>query len=331
MYGSRVIGTGHFLPDRVVTNDDLAQMFDTNDAWIRQRTGIEERRWVDGNVGPCDLAEHAAKQALAQAGLTADDIDLIVFATLSPDYNFPGSGCLLQARLGCRQIPAFDIRNQCSGFLYALSMADQFLRSGTYTTALVVGAEVHSSGLDLTDRGRNISVLFGDGAGATLLQRTSGDERILTTHLHADGRGHRLLSLHAPASCKNPRLTPEMMDAGLHFPYMDGPAVFKRAVTYLPKVISQVLEAEGLAPEEIALLVPHQANYRINNFVAQKLGFSPGQVFHNIQRYGNTTAASIPIALSEAHQQGRLSSGDLVLLAAFGSGLTWGASLLRWG
>lgn len=327
---SRIAGMGHFLPERVVTNDDLKQWMDTSDEWITQRTGIKERRWVVGDVGASQLAEPAARVALAEAGLTPKDVDLLLFATLSPDLNFPGSGCLLQARLGIPGVAAMDIRNQCTGFVYGLATADAFIKAGMARTVLVVGAEVHSTGLDLSTRGRDVTVLFGDGAGAAVVTATDGPSRILDSELHADGRAAEILMVEAPASRLNPRLTPQMLEEGRHYPRMDGKAVFKHAVERLPEVIRSILARNGLTQDDVALLVPHQANMRINEMVTRQLGFPPHRVVHNIQKYGNTTAASIPIALHEAAQAGRVKEGDLVLLVAFGAGLTWGANLVRW-
>lgn len=330
MRGSTIAGLGHYLPENIVTNDQLATLMDTSDEWITKRTGIRERRWVVGDVGATDLAVHAAQQALAEAGLQASDLDMIIFATLSPDINFPGSSCLLQARLGVPGIATLDIRNQCTGFVYGLSIADQFIRTGAMNTVLVVGAEVHSSGLDISTRGRDVAVLFGDGAGAAVLRATDGPQRIVDSALHADGTDYDILMLEAPASRLNPRLTAEMMDQGRHFPQMVGQAVFKHAVKRLPEVIDEVLGRNGLTIGDVALMVPHQANLRINEMVARQIGIDPTRVFNNIQRYGNTTAASIPIALHEAVLDGRVQRGDIVLLAAFGAGLTWGANLIRW-
>ena len=330
MRGSRILGLGHHLPERVVTNDDLARFMDTSDAWISQRSGIRERRWVEGDVGASELAEPAARAALAEAGLGVEDIDLIVFATLSPDLFFPGSSCLLQARLGIPGTATLDIRNQCTGFVYGLSVADQFIRSGASNHVLVVGAEVHSSGLDMSTRGRDVTVLFGDGAGAAVVGPSVDEHRILGSALHADGRFANILMVEAPASSRNPRLTHEMLDEGRHYPSMEGKAVFKQAVERLPEVVAEVLEPQGLTFADIGLLVPHQANLRINEMAARRMGLRPDQVFNNIHKYGNTTAASIPIALHEAAQAGRVKSGDIVVLAAFGAGLTWGANLIRW-
>ncbi len=330
MRGSRILGMGHHVPERVVTNQDLTQWMETSDEWIVQRTGIRERRWVEGNVGATDLAEIAAKQALDEAGLQASDIGMIIFATLSPDLNFPGSACLLQERLGLPGVAALDIRNQCTGFVYGLSIADNFIRTGAMKYVMVVGAEIHSSGLDISTRGRDVSVLFGDGAGVAIVGPSEDEHRILESRLHADGRFAEILMVEAPASRMNPRFTMEMFDEGRHFPKMDGQTVFKQAVQRLPEVILEVLNAHGYAPGDIDLLVPHQANLRINEMVARLMKLPADKVYNNIQRYGNTTAASIPIALHEAIQEGKLKSGDLLVLAAFGAGLTWGANLIRW-
>ncbi|HJN72856.1 MAG TPA: beta-ketoacyl-ACP synthase III [Myxococcota bacterium] len=330
MLGSRILGLGHHVPDRVVTNDDLAVFLSTTDEWIQKRTGIVERRWVEGDVGPAELAVPAVEEALAEAGLPCSEVDLIIFATLSPDVFFPGSGCLLQDRLGLNGVPALDIRTQCTGFLYGLQIADAHIRSGLARHVLVVGSEVHSSGLEMSDRGRDVTVIFGDGAGAAVVGPTDGDRRILGHELHADGAYVEILKLEAPASRRNPRLTHEMLSEGLHFPHMEGRAVFKMAVRLLPEVILSLLETHEVRLDELDLLVPHQANLRINEAVCRRMELDPARVFHNIQRYGNTTAASIPIALHEAVQQGRVRDGDLVCLAALGAGMTWGATLLRW-
>ena len=330
MRGSRLSGLGHHLPLRVVRNDDLSEQIDTTDEWIRQRTGIAERRWVEGDVGPAELAEPAARQALDSAGIAAEQLDMVLFATLSPDWNFPGSSCLLQARLGIPGIATLDIRNQCTGFIYGLAIADQFIATGAMEHVLVVGAEVHSSGLDMSPAGRDVTVLFGDGAGAAVVSATEGDRRILGHKLHADGRHAGVLAVRAPASARTPRLTHAMLDEGLHYPHMEGRTVFKHAVERLPEVVEEVLAAHGFGVQDVDLLVPHQANRRINEMAGRRLGLPAERVVHNIEKYGNTTAASIPIALHEAALAGRLSPGDLVVLAAFGAGLTWGATLLRW-
>lgn len=330
MRGARILGMGHYVPDRVVTNDDLSAILNTTDEWIVQRTGIRERRWVEGDVGATDLAEPAARQALEAAGVDASEIDLIVFATLSPDMNFPGSSCLLQHRLGMNGKATLDIRNQCTGFVYGLSIADQFIRSGMYDKVLVVGSEVQSSGLEMSDKGRDVTVIFGDGAGVAVVGASDDEHRIVDSRLHADGAHAEILKTEAPSSRSNPRLTHEMLDQGLHYPYMEGRRVFKLAVELLPKVVEELLAANNYGVSDVDLLVPHQANLRINQMVARRLELSEDQVFNNIQKYGNTTAASIPIALHEAVEAGRVKSGDLVVLAALGAGMTWGASLIRW-
>jgi 3-oxoacyl-[acyl-carrier-protein] synthase-3 len=327
---SRIAGLGRHVPPRVVTNDDMKQWMDTSDEWITQRTGIKERHWVEGDVGASELGEVAARQALANAGLEPKDIDLILFATLSPDLNFPGSSCLLQARLGLPGVATMDIRNQCTGFIYGLATADAYIRAGMMKRVLVVGGEVHSTGLDKSTRGRDVTVLFGDGAGAAVVVADEGPRGLIDHELHADGRYAEILMVEAPASRMNPRLTTEMMEEGRHYPKMDGKQVFKHAVERLPEVIRSIVARNGYTLDDVACLVPHQANMRINEMVTRQLGFPPEKVVHNIQKYGNTTAASIPIALYEAVEDGRVKEGDLVLLAAFGAGLTWGATLVRW-
>lgn len=325
--------TGHYVPPRVVTNEDLRQWMDTSDEWIRQRTGIEQRHWVDesGGVGASDLGFEAAKIALGRAGWVPSDIDLILFATLSPDVEFPGPGCFLQAKLGLETTPAMDIRNQCSGFLYSLATADAFIRSGQAKRILIVGAEVHSTGLDISTRGRNVAVIFGDGAGAVCVEGVEADDEVgvLATRLHAQGAHAGILTLAYPASREWPRVTVEGLQQARQYPHMDGPTVFKHAVRRLPEVAREVLTAAGVTLDQVDLMVPHQANLRINQFVAQSLGIPEEKVVNNIQRYGNTTAASIPIALDEALTAGRLPSGGVVLFLAFGAGLTWAGSVYR--
>lgn len=320
------------MPDRVVTNKDLEKLMDTSDEWIRERTGIVERRYFQEGVDTTsNMGAEASRRALAMAGVEAKDVDMIVFATLSPDYIFPGSGVLMQRELGLKEIPALDVRNQCSGFIYALSVADQFIKTGMYNTVLVVGAEIHSSGLDFSTRGRGVSVIFGDGAGAVVLTPSeSNDKGILSTHLHADGELAEELAVTAPNSNKKDRLTHEMIDDGSIYPYMNGNLVFKHAVTRFPEVIEEALQKNGYKPSDIDLLVPHQANLRITSYIQQKMGLPTEKVMSNIHKYGNTTAASVPIALSEAYEEGRVKEGDLVCLAAFGSGFTWASALIRW-
>jgi len=333
MYNSKIIGTGHFVPENIVTNDDLSKIMDTNDEWIQERTGIKERRHVvkgDGNT-TSTMAVKASKIAINKAGLEVDDIDFIVFATISGDLFFPGSSALVQDQLGCsRTIPALEVRNACSGFIYALSVADQFIKTGMYKNVLVIGAEVQSTGIDLTTRGRDVSVLFGDGAGAVVLTQTTEDRGILSTHLHAEGKHAKELIVEAPSSIK---WVPDYIknpDDLSYFPYMNGREVFKHAVTRFPEVIIEGLEANGMSNTDIDLFIPHQANLRISQFVGKRLGLPSEKVFNNIQKYGNTTAATLPIALDEALEEGRIKEGDIVVLAAFGAGFTWASAIIKW-
>ena len=325
---ARIVGLGHYVPPNVVTNDDLSKMMDTNDAWIRERTGIEKRHFVAEGMGTADLAFEATKELFEKTRRRPAEIDFIIFATLSPDYFFPGSGVLLQQKLGIDSIGAMDIRTQCTGFIYGLSVADSMIRAGQYERILLVGSEVHSKGLDLTTRGRDVAVLFGDGAGAVLLEASEKEHGILSTHLHADGRYAKELWVEAPGSLAPiPSLD---LEEGRHFPKMNGREVFKHAVTKFISVIQEALEANRLSKEDIDLLIVHQANLRIAEAVRDYLKLPPEKMYNNIQRYGNTTAASIPMALSEAEGEGRLKEGDLVCLAAFGSGFTWASALIRW-
>ncbi len=331
MVRSRILGVGRYLPERRVTNLDLAKMFDTSDEWIRQRTGIVERRFADEGVYCSDLALEASRDALQNAGLKAQDLDFIIFATLSPDHHFPGNGCYLQPKLGLSGIGCMDIRNQCSGFIYSLATADAFVRTGMYRRILVVGAEVHSSGLSFTDEGRDVSVIFGDGAGAVIVGPSEDPARgILTSHLHADGAFADILRLEMFDISRKPCLTHEMLDKGSLWPKMKGKEVFRVAVTKIPEVIDEALKAVALKAEDIDLFIPHQANLRINQFAAARMGVPEEKFFSNIERYGNTTAASLPIALSEALEQGLVKEGSLIMFVAFGAGFTWGASIVRW-
>ncbi|MEH3116037.1 3-oxoacyl-ACP synthase III family protein [Pedobacter terrae] len=348
MHQSKIAGIGYYVPKNVYTNDDLSRFMDTNDAWIQERTGIKERRFADRNEETTTtMGIEAAKIAIERAGITAKDVDFIVFATLSPDYYFPGCGVLLQREMGMGEIGALDIRNQCSGFVYALSVADQFVKTGMYKNVLVVGSEKHSFAMDFETRSRNVSVIFGDGAGAVVLQPTDeAGKGILSTHLHSDGADAEILAMYYPGSHANKWLndkpaypeqelgglfmTQEILESGAALPYMDGPAVFKKAVVKFPEVIKEALAANKLTEKDIDLLVPHQANLRISQYVQQLLGLNDDQVFNNIQKYGNTTAASVPIALCEAWEAGKIKDGDLVCLAAFGSGFTWASALIRW-
>lgn len=348
MIRSRIAGIGMYVPSNVVSNDDLTKVMDTSDQWIQERTGIKERRYATRfEETTSTMGVEAAKIAMERASVAPDQIDFIVFATLSPDYYFPGCGVLLQRALKMKEIGALDIRNQCSGFIYALSVADQFVRTGMYKNVLVVASETHSYGLDFTTRGRNVSVIFGDGAGAVVLQPTEEDRGILSTHLHSDGNDAELLAMVNPGfhagkfdESKKPEepdapyggmfITKKMLEEEDLYPNMDGQAVFKKAVVKFPEVILESLAANGMKASDLKLLIPHQANLRISQFVAHTLKLQPDQVYNNIQKYGNTTAASIPIALCEAWEAGMIKDGDIVCLAAFGSGFTWASALLKW-
>ena len=331
MAGARILGVGRYLPERRVTNFDLAKMFDTSDEWIQQRTGIVERRYAEEGVYCSDLALEASRDALKNAGMKVDDIDFIIFATLSPDHHMPGTGVYLQRKLGLSEIGCMDVRNQCTGFLYSLAVADAFIKVGMYKRILVVGAEVHSSALNYTNQGRDVAVLFGDGAGAVIVGPTDNPSRgILSTHLHADGRYADILGLEIWDISKKPYITHKTLDDGHIWPKMQGKEVFKVAVTKIPEVIREALQANNLKIEDIDLFLPHQANLRINQFAAQQLGVPQEKFCNNIQRYGNTTAASLPLLLSELLEQGAIREGSLIMLVAFGSGFTWGASVIRW-
>jgi 3-oxoacyl-[acyl-carrier-protein] synthase-3 len=332
MYASRITGLGHHVPETVITNEYLSSVMDTNNEWIIERTGIQERRWIDPKVDTvANMAAKATRMALNRAHLTEKDIEFIVFATITPDYFFPGSGVLLQRELGLESIGALDVRNACSGFIYALSVADQFIKTGAYKTILVIGAEIQSTALDLTTRGRNTAVIFGDGAGAAILQR-SDKPGILSTHLHSDGRFAEELYVKDPGSSRprSERQPEQITDTTTYKVVMNGNQVFKHAVVRFMEVIHEALAANGMKKEDISLLVPHQANLRISQFIKEKMQLTEQQVFNNIMRYGNTTAASIPIAMSEAWAEGRIKENDLICLAAFGSGFTWASALIKW-
>jgi len=338
-----------YVPKNIVKNNDLLKYMDTSDEWIQERTGIKERRYADRTgETTTTMGVEAARIAIERAGITPQDIDFIVFATLSPDYYFPGCGVLVQRAMKMKEIGALDVRNQCSGFVYGLSVADQYIKSGTYKNVLVIGSEKHSFGLDFSTRGRNVSVIFGDGAGAVVLQPTEDTNRgILSTHLHSDGEAAEILAMYNPGTHANHWLPEKvadfdeaeigqmffshnMIDHGQVFPNMDGQAVFKKAVVKFPEVIMEALTANNLTTSDLSLLIPHQANLRISQFVQQKLKLRDEQVYNNIQQYGNTTAASVPIALCEAWEKGLVKEGDLVCLAAFGSGFTWASALIKW-
>ncbi len=335
MKQSMIKSTGMAVPDRLVTNDDLAQFMDTSDEWIRQRTGIEQRYWIpeDTKMGAADLGYEASLMALENAGWTPEDLDFIIFATLSPDIMFPGSGCLLQAKLGLNSTPTLDIRQQCTGFLYGLATADSYIKSGLAKRILLVGGEVHSTGLDKSTRGRDVTVLFGDGAAAVCIEGIDTDDSVgvLASALHSDGNFAPALMTELPASRLPQRIPFDLpLDDARYFPVMDGPAIFKKAVRMLPQVTKEVLEKAGLGVDNIDLIIPHQANMRINQAYGEFLKFPADKIFHNIQKYGNTTAASIPLALHEAMEQGRCGKdGDTVLFIGLGAGLTWGSVLYR--
>ena len=348
MIRTKIAGIGKYVPENIVTNNDLLKYMDTTDEWIQERTGIKERRYAHRTKETTTtMGIEAAKVAIERAGITAQDIDFIIFATLCPDYYFPGCGVLLQREMKMKEIGALDIRNQCSGFIYGLSVADQFIKTGMYKNILLVGSEKHSFGLDFTTRGRNVTVIFGDGAGAVVLQpSTNENQGILSTHLHSDGNDAEVLAMYNPGTHANywkenlnsfneaeigeMFISHDMINNAQIYPNMDGQAVFKKAVVKFPEVIMEALEKSNLTTTDINLLVPHQANLRISQFVQQKLKLRDDQVFNNIQKYGNTTAASIPIALCEAFELGKVKEGDLICLAAFGSGFTWGSALLKW-
>lgn len=332
MRRSKISGVGHFVPERVITNHDLSKVMNTSDEWIRERTGIEQRRFFDPEKDTvANMSARASKMAMERAGIETKDVDFIILATITPDYFFPGSGVLMQRELGLEGIGALDIRNACSGFIYALSVADQFIKTGMYKTILVVGAEIQSSAMEISDRGRSVSVIFGDGAGAVVVQ---ADERegkgVLSTHLHADGRFAEELYIRDPGSSRKERLTKEMIDETGIRAQMNGNLVFKHAIVRFQEVIQEALLANSLQKEDIDLLIPHQANLRISKYIQEQLGLSDDKVYNNIMRYGNTTAASIPIALSEAWAENKVVEEKLICLAAFGSGFTWASALIKW-
>lgn len=333
MYHAQITGIGHFVPERVVSNADLEKLMDTSDAWITERTGIKERRFFDPSKDTvANMSARASRMAIERAGIEVKDIDFIVLATITPDYFFPGSGVLLQRELGLEGIGALDLRNACSGFIYGLSVADQFIKTGMYKNILVVGAEIQSSLMEMNNRGRGVSVIFGDGAGAVVLQASNEKGKgILSTHLHADGRFAEELYIKDPGSSRTPeeRVSKEMMDSTSIRAHMNGNMVFKHAIVRFQEVIQEALEANRYSKEDIDLLVPHQANLRISKYLQEQLGLADSKVYNNIMRYGNTTAASIPIALSEAWAEGLLKKEPLVCLAAFGSGFTWASALIR--
>jgi 3-oxoacyl-[acyl-carrier-protein] synthase-3 len=336
MYNSKIIGLGHYVPENIVTNDDLSKIMDTTDEWIQERTGIKERRWAKPGDGQSTftMGLEAAKKAISNSGIEKEAIDLIVFATLSPDYYFPGPGVQIQEALEIDTVAALDIRAQCSGFVYSISVADQFIKTGMYKNVLVIGSELQSHGIDKSTRGRSISVIFGDGAGAAVLTREEDlTKGILSTHIHSEGKHALELATEAPGM--GTRWVTDIIKDNdpedfSYRPYMNGQFVFKHAVKRFSEVISEGLQKNSLDVSDIDMLIPHQANLRISQFIQKRFGLSDDQVYNNIQNYGNTTAASIPIALSEAHEKGKIKAGDTVVLAAFGSGFTWGSVIIRW-
>lgn len=336
MTRAAIIGTGYWVPDQIITNDDLAGLMDTSNEWIIERTGIRERRWLrirdDGytEITGAEMGARAARVAMEDADITAEDIDLVIYATLNPDCFFPGNGVFLEDLLGLNTTGAMDIRNQCTGFVYGLAAADGFIQSGAARTVLLVGGEIQSSALDKTTRGRDMAVLFGDGAGAVVVQATDGDRGVIASTMHSQGRYARDLWAEIPAGNLFGRWTDAMLDGARQYPQMNGQMVFKHATRRFCEAIGEVLEKGGATPDDVALVIPHQANQRITDAVGQRMGFAPERVYSNIAKYGNTTAASIPIALAEAVREGRLQTGDLLVTVAFGSGFTWGANLVRW-
>jgi 3-oxoacyl-[acyl-carrier-protein] synthase-3 len=332
MYTSRILAAGHYVPERIVTNDDLSKLMNTTNEWIVERTGIQERRWFTPGVDTVNnMAAKASILALDRAKVAKEEIDFIIFATITPDYFIPGNAVLLQRELGLKTIGALDIRNACSGFIYALSIADQFIKTGMYQKILVVGAEIQSSALDKSDAGRSSAVIFADGAGAVVVGRAeTGQQGILSTHLHAEGTYAEELYCIAPSSSGKVRISQELIDRGEFFLKMNGNTVFKHAVVRFMEVIQEALAFNQLSKEDIDLLVPHQANLRISQYIQQRLELPDEKVFNNIMHLGNTTAGTIPIALSQAWEQGRIKDGDLLCLAAFGSGFTWASAMLKW-
>ena len=327
---SHILGLGYHVPKRIISNDYFLQFMDTSDAWIQERTGISERRFVEDNQGPSDIAIPAIEMALDNANLSTKDIDFIIFSTSTPDYYIPGSGCLIQDKMNFNTIGALDIRCQCSGFIYALSIADQYIKAQTYSNILVVTSEVQSTAMDLSDAGRDTAIIFADGAAAAILSASDDNSGILSTHLHSEGQYAKKLWVEAPSSKSQPRLNSEILKNRKHFLHMDGREVFKHAVNRFPEVIIEGLNHNNLTVDDIDLLIPHQANVRISKMVQKKLNLSDNQIISNIHKYGNTTSASIPIALNEALMDQKLNKGDILVLAAFGSGFSWGSAILKW-
>ena len=331
MPNAYIAGMGFFVPPKIVTNHDLSKYMNTSDEWIRERTGIQERRFVEKGMGPSDMAIPATEQALESAGLSVGDIDFMIFATSTPDYYIPGSGCLLQDKMDFNEIGALDIRVQCAGFVYGLSIAEQYIKTGTFKNILLIGAEAQTTAMELNDNGRDVSVIFGDGAGAVIISGTEENQGILSTHMHSEGKYLKELWMEAPASNAGmPRISPEDLEVGKQYLQMNGKEVFRHAIVRFIEVIHECLSENNLKVEDIDMLIPHQANLRITQMVQKKLGLNDDQVFSNIHKYGNTTAASIPIALTEAVNEGKISKGDMVVLASFGSGFAWASAIMKW-
>ena len=330
MRNSRVAGIGHYVPDNIVTNADLEKLMDTTNEWIIERTGISERRHVKNGMGTSHMGIKASEKALEMADVTPVDIDLVIFATITSDYYFPGSSVQVQEQMGMGTIGAFDIRVACSAFIYALSIGDQFIKTGQYDNVLVIGGEVQSTALQYDTEHRDISVIFGDGAGAAVLQPSQNSSAILSSHLHSEGKHLKNLWCEGPSSIENPRMSHEMIDEGRHLPVMNGREVFRHAITRFPEVINEALDHNNLSIDDVKLIIPHQANHRISEAVAKRMGVGMDKVYSNIHKYGNTTAASIPIAMSEALAEGKFSKGDIIVLAAFGAGFTWASAAIRW-
>ena len=327
---SHIIGIGHHVPTRIIQNSYFEQFMDTSNDWIKERTGIEERRFAENNEGPSDIAIPAVQMALDNANLTTDDIDFIIFSTSTPDYYVPGSGCLIQEKMNFKTIGTLDIRCQCSGFIYALSIADQYIKTNTYKNILIITSEVQSTAMDLSNDGRDTAIIFADGAAATIISSTNQNNGILSTHLHTEGKYAKELWVEAPSSKQKDRFAPSVLKAKKQFLHMNGREVFKHAVKRFPEVIIEALDHNKLSIKDIDFLIPHQANVRISHMVRKKLNLNNNQIISNIHKYGNTTSASIPIALSETVIDNKLKKGDILVLAAFGSGFSWGSAILKW-
>ncbi len=328
--GTKISGFGFYVPENTVTNFDLEKKFDTSNEWIIERTGIQERRFITPNeTNTSDLSVNAAKKALEMANIAPENLDLIISATLSADHSIPGMGVIIQDKLGCKDIPAIDIRQQCSGFIYGLDLADLYIKSGRYKKILLIGAEIQSTGLNLTDEGRDLAVLFGDGAGAFILENSKDTSDIIDSILHSDGKYYKELWKESPNSTHKGRVLVEDIQNGNIYPKMNGRTVFKHAVTKMPAVILELLKRNNLTKEDITQIIPHQANFRITQMVAKRLRLPMDKVYSNIHKYGNTTAATIPIAFTEAYNEGKFKKGDLIITVSFGSGFTWGANLIK--